>query len=77
MDLAALVHEQNVAVPAEPGVAGPFVAREHDEFAVGVEFAAQPVQFVPERRGDLKIVALMAHRIEKRAVARKFDQLAR
>ena len=42
-----------------------------------VVFARQPVQLVPERRGDLEVVALVAHAVEKGPVARELDQLAR
>ena len=34
------------------------------------------VEFLPKRRGDLKVVALVAHRIQKGGVACKFDQFA-
>jgi len=73
MDLLALVHEQNIAVAAEPGIARPLVARKDGERPVPVVFPRQLVQFVPERRGDLEVVALMAHAVEEGAVARELD----
>ena len=49
VDLLALVHEQHVAVAAEPGIARPLVAWEDDERPVPIVLARQPVQLVPER----------------------------
>ena len=77
MDLPALLHEHHVAVAAQPRVARPFVAREDDEAAVLVVFGGELVELVPERRGDLEVVALVAHAVEERPIARKLDQLAR
>ncbi len=77
MDLPALVHEHHVAVTAQAGVARPFVAREDDETAVLVVLTGELVQLVPERRGDLEVVALVAHAVEEGLVARELDQLAR
>ena len=77
VDLAALVHEHDVAVAAEAGIARPFVAREDDEAAVLVELPRQPVQLVPEGGGDLEVVALVAHAVEEGLVARELHQVAR
>lgn len=77
VDLLALAHEQHVAVAAEAGVARPLVAREDDERAVLVVIPRQVVQLVPECCRDLEVVSLVAHAVEERTVASKFDQLPR
>ncbi len=77
VDLLALAHEQHVAVAAEPGIARPFIAGIDHEPSVLVVFARQPVQLLPETGRDLEVVPLMAHAVEKGAVAREFDQFAR
>ena len=71
---ATLLEEQHVAVAAEPGVARPLVARECDEPTVGVELGGQLVQVVPERRGDLEVVALVAAHVEERPVTREGEE---
>ncbi len=76
-DRAALGAKVNVPVPADSGVAGPFVTGEGQEAAVLLELGGQLVDVVPERAVDLKIVGLMACRIEKREVAREGEVLAR
>ena len=48
MDLAPLGAEIDVAVAADAGVAGPFVARQRQEAAVLVEFGGQLVDVGPE-----------------------------
>ena len=76
VDGTALLEEEHVAVAAEPGVARPLVAREHDEPAVRVELGRELVQMVPEHRCDLEVVALVAAHVEERLVAREGEELA-
>src|SRR5262249_47201094 len=76
VDLLAFVHEQDIAVAAETRIPRPLVAGEDDKRSVTIVLSRQFVEFVPERCGDLEVVALMAHAVEKGAVARELDQLS-
>ena len=77
VDLSAFLHEEDVAIAAESGVARPFVARKDDEPPIFVKGAGEIVELVPEGGGDLEIIALVAHAVEKGPVARELDQLSR
>jgi hypothetical protein len=61
--------EDDVAVAAGGGVAGPFVAGEDDEFVVAVEGADGVVEALPVVVGDLEIVALVGAEVEEGDVA--------
>ena len=69
-DRPALAAVEDVAVAAHAGVAGPFVAGQADELAGLVERGGQPVELLPERVGDLEVVALVAGDVDERLVAR-------
>ena len=69
MDRAALAAVEDVAVAAQAGVAGPFVSRHAHEAPGLVERGRQAVELLPERIGDLKIVALVSDDIDERLVA--------
>ena len=60
VDLPAFLHEHHIAVPTQARVARPFVAGKDDERTVLVVLGGQPVELFPKRRGDLKVVALVA-----------------
>ncbi len=77
MNLPALLHVEHVAIATEAGVAGPLVAGKHDEAAVLVELGGERVQVLPERRGDLKIVALVAAGIQESLVAGEIEEIPR
>ncbi len=69
-DRPALAAIEDVAIAAHAGVARPFVAGQADEPAGRVERGRQPVEFVPERVGDLEVVALVADHVDEGRVAR-------
>ena len=60
---------EDVAVPAHPGIAGPFIAGQGDKTSGLVELARQAVQGFPECIRDLKVVALMPDDVDERLVA--------
>ena len=68
-DGAALGREVDVAVAAERGIAGPFVARQGDEPAGFVETPGDAIELGPEGIGDLEVVALVAAGVDEGAVA--------
>ena len=74
--LPTFVTKHHIAVAAQTGVSRPFVTWEDDKSPILVELGGELVEFIPKRRGDLKVVALVAHRIQKGGVACKFDQFA-
>ena len=67
------VHEKDVPIAAEPGIAGPFPPREHDETAVFGKLGRKLVQHPPEFIGNLEVVALMDADIEKSLVAGELE----
>ena len=69
-DRAAFVAIEDVAVAAHAGIARPFVAGQADELARHVEFRGEPVELLPERVGDLKVVALVADHVDEGRIAR-------
>ena len=69
MDRAAFVAVEDVAVTAQAGVAGPFVSRHAHEAPGLVKCSGQAVEFLPERIGDLKVVALVSDDVDERLVA--------
>ena len=69
-DRPALVAVEDVAVAAHAGVARPFVAGQADERARLVELGGEPVELLPERVGDLEVVALVADDVDEGRVAR-------
>ena len=69
-DGAALAPEEDVAVATHAGVARPLVARQADEAARLVELGGQPVELLPERVGDLEVVALVSDHVDEREIAR-------
>src|SRR5579875_866741 len=77
MYLPSFARVQHVAVSTQTGIARPFVTRKGDERPILVEFFRQLLEMQPKTRGDLKVVALMAGRIEKRAIAREREVIAR
>src|SRR5829696_9852 len=58
-DRAPFVAEKDVPIATHAGVARPFVSRHTDELARTVERRREPVQFRPERVGDLEIVSAL------------------
>ncbi len=76
-DRPSFVAVEDVAVAAHAGVARPFVTRHADEAARHVEFGGEPVELVPERVGDLEVVALVADDIDEGLVARVGEIAAR
>ena len=76
-DRAALAAIEDVAVAAHAGVARPFVAGKADELARLVEFGGQLVELLPERIGDLKVVALVADHVDEGRVARIAEVILR
>src|SRR5262245_43705099 len=65
MDGAALAAVKDVAVAAQAGVAGPFVSGHAHEAPGLVERSCQTVELLPERIGDLKIVALVSDDVDE------------
>src|SRR2546427_10985941 len=68
-DLPIFLNEQHIAVAAQTCVSRPFVPWKDDEAAVAIVFGGEVVQLLPERRGDLEVVALVAHGVEESAIA--------
>ena len=68
-DGPAFLGVEDVAVAAEAGIGRPFIAGNDDESGILREFARQHVQFGPELRRDLEIVALVHRSVEERLVA--------
>ena len=75
--LPSLVHVQDIAVAAKPGIAGPFPAGKHDETIILGKFHGKLVEPLPEFIGDLEVVALVYADIEKRLVAREIVEITR
>ena len=73
VDRLALLTVMDVAVAADGSVRAPFVARDADELFRNVEFPRQFIQLTPESAGDLEIITLMPHHIEKCLVATKLE----
>ncbi len=74
-DLPAFGAEVNIAITAEAGITRPLVSGKRHETSGLIELRAQAIQLEPECISNLKIVALMAGRIDKGLVTGKFEVL--
>src|SRR5664280_2692136 len=72
MDGLTFVSIVNIAIAADGGVGGPLVSRDADKVSWTIKLGRQTVQLVPEVSGNLKVVALMTHDVEKCFVASEF-----
>ena len=69
IDRPPLLAKEHVPVPADRGVRRPLIARDRHEPPGLVQPRGQRVQILPERPGDLEVVALMRTHIHEGPVA--------